>query len=70
MKEKISLTALFLVTSFCFFAFSLLLKLLDGNSPAFFLWVGVITMVLGLLNALLKIATSSLEKDKQKIMRQ
>ena len=66
MKE-FSWTGLFLVTSFCFFAFSMILELLDHTHPALFIWIGGISLFLGLLNAILTSLTRSSGKDKRKL---
>jgi hypothetical protein len=54
MEEKemreFSWAGLFFVTSFCFFAFSALLELLDNAYPRIFIWIGGISLFLGLLN--------------------
>jgi hypothetical protein len=69
MKDtKISWTGLFFVTSVCFFSFSLLLKVLDGVSPGIFLWIGSISLVLGLLNGLLGVITSAIPKDEKNLI--
>jgi len=47
--KKFSWPGLFLVTSFCFFTFSLFLKFLEGTDPGVFLWVGIVSFFLGLV---------------------
>jgi hypothetical protein len=53
MEEKnmreFSWTALFFVTSFCFFSFSGALKILGSVQNGLFIWVGTISLFLGLL---------------------
>ncbi len=56
-SNEFSWTGLFLVTSGCFFLFSLFLKWIENREPGIFLWTGVICLVLGLIsgsNELLK----------------
>jgi hypothetical protein len=71
MEEKemreFSWTALFLVTSFCFFAFSIILELLDHTHPDIFLWIAGISLFLGLLNAVSTLLTRSSGKGKRKL---
>ncbi|MES1222235.1 MAG: hypothetical protein ABUT20_42460 [Bacteroidota bacterium] len=51
--NEFSWTGLFLVTSFCFFAFSGVLELLNNTHPVIFTWIGGAALLLGLLNAVL-----------------
>ena len=48
--RKFSWTELFIVTSCCFFAFCGILKMLGGFQTGFFLKVGSISLVLGLIS--------------------
>ena len=61
MKD-FSWTALFLVTGFCFFAFSKLLQLLDGTHLPVFTWIGVIAILLGSLNYIRTLMGSTEER--------
>jgi len=47
--REFSWTALFFVTSFCFFSFSGALKILGSEQNGLFIWVGSISLLLGLL---------------------
>jgi hypothetical protein len=71
MEEKeireFSWTSLFFVTSFCFFAFSVIMELLNHTHPALFIRIGGISLFLGLLNAILTSLTRSSGKDKRKL---
>lgn len=62
-----SWTALFFVTSFCFFAFSGLMNLLDGNGPGLFIWIGFIALFLGLLSGAAGWMTRPVSKDKHEV---
>ena len=46
---KFSWTGLFFVTGACFLAFSLILKLLDGNHVSLFLIIGLVNLGCGVL---------------------
>jgi predicted ABC-type exoprotein transport system permease subunit len=63
MKDKelneFSLTALFLVTGFCFFSFSKILQYLDGSHTPIFTWVGVFGILIGSLSGI----RTSMEKS-------
>ena len=56
MEEKevsiFSLTALLLVTGFCFLSFALALKILDGVTNKLFIWTGIICLASGVLTSL------------------
>jgi len=45
-----SWTSFFLVTSFCFFLFAILMKRLENIDVPIFLWTGGVTLVIGLIN--------------------
>jgi len=64
MKE-FSWTGLFLVTAFCFFAFSGILEFLNNTYPGYFLWIGGISLLLGLLNAVLTHRGGTSSESKQ-----
>jgi hypothetical protein len=49
---KFSWTSFFLVTSFSFFLFALILKKLENIEPRIFIWTGLATLILGLINLL------------------
>lgn len=49
VKSEFFLTALLLVTGFCFLTFALSLRILDGVNSKFFLWFGIITFMAGVL---------------------
>jgi hypothetical protein len=51
MKE-FSWTGLFLVTGFCFFLFSAIMKLLAGEPVPIFTWIGIACVFLGSLNGI------------------
>lgn len=62
MKE-FSWPGLFLVTGFCFFVFSLVLKLLNGEYPDIFNWVSLSSAGLGILSWLSKLIPYAERKD-------
>ena len=57
-----SWTSFFLVTSFCFFLFSFLMKRLEGIDVPIFLWTGVVTLVIGLIN-LIQVKAQSPDRE-------
>jgi uncharacterized membrane protein YgdD (TMEM256/DUF423 family) len=63
--REFSWTGLFLVTGLCFFIFSGILEYLDHTHPSFFIWIGSISIFLGLLN----IATRSMSRATSKANR-
>lgn len=60
--DEFSWTAFFLVSGFCFFAFSKILYYLDGSHLPIFTWIGVIGFLIGLLNS---IRTLMVKTDRQ-----
>jgi len=71
MEEKemreFSWTGLFLVTSLCFFAFSMILELLDHTHPDLFIWIACSSLFLGFLNAVSSLMSRVSRKDKHKL---
>jgi len=71
MEEKemreFSWTGLFLVTSFCFFAFSIILELLDHDHPDFFIWIAGSSLFLGLINGISTLLTRTSGKRRRKL---
>jgi membrane protein required for beta-lactamase induction len=65
--REFSWPGLFLVTGTCFFIFSLLLKFLSGSYPGIFIWIGIISLSLGILCWLGKSIPYADSKKKQKI---
>lgn len=69
MEEKnmreFSWTALFFVTSFCFFSFSGALKILGSVQNDLFIWVGTISLVLGLLCRAVKLFHQQTRKNSR-----
>ena len=65
--REFSWPGLFLVTGSCFFVFSLLLKFLNGSFPGVFIWIGIISLFLGILSWLGKSIPHADSKNKQKI---
>ena len=61
--REFSWPGLFLVTGFCFFVFSLILKLLNGEYPAVFTWISIVAVSLGILSWLAKSIPYSERKD-------
>ena len=57
-----SWTSFFLVTSFCFFLFAFLMKRLEGIDVPIFLWTGVVTLVIGLIN-LIQVKAQSPDRE-------
>ncbi len=57
---------LFLVTGFCFFLFSLILKILNGSYPTIFTWITLVSISLGILSWLGKSIPYAERKDNQK----
>ena len=66
-RREFSWPGLFLVTGTCFFIFSLMLKFLSGSYPRIFIWIGIISLFLGILNWLGKYIPHADNKKKQKI---
>jgi hypothetical protein len=71
MEEKemreFSWTGLFFVTSFCFFAFSAIMELLDHTHPVLFIWIGSISLILGLINAATTLFSRASGKDNRNL---
>jgi hypothetical protein len=71
MEEKelkeFSWTGLFIVTGLCFFGFSAILEFLDHTHPKIFIWIGLLSIFLGILNMISKLTTRSVTKKRNKI---
>jgi uncharacterized membrane protein YgdD (TMEM256/DUF423 family) len=71
MEEKemreFSWTGLFLVTGFCFFAFVIILELLDHTHPDYFTWIGGSSLLLGILNTVTGLVHRVSGKGKRKL---
>jgi hypothetical protein len=65
--REFSWPGLFLVTGTCFFIFSLLLKFLSGSYPVIFIWIGIISLSLGVLSWLGKSIPHADSKKKPNI---
>jgi hypothetical protein len=63
MENKFSWTELFLVTSLCFFLFSLYLKFIEVENPGIFLWVAIGSLGLGILSSAFRIVASAGKKQ-------
>lgn len=64
--REFSWPGLFLVTGFCFFLFSLILKFLNGSYPNIFTWISLVSIGLGILCWLGKSIPYAERKDNQK----
>jgi hypothetical protein len=60
--KKLSWPDFFLVTSACFFLFSVYLKFIEVESPGVFLWVALGCLLLGILSMAANIVISPGEK--------
>jgi len=60
-------TSIFLVTGFCFFGFGGIIEFLNHSYPAPFLWIGSISLFLGLLNIIAKIVSNIVRKIRRKL---
>jgi hypothetical protein len=71
MEEKemreFSWTGLFFVTGFCFFAFVIILELLDHTHPDYFIWIAGSSLFLGFLNTLSSLMTRASHKNKRNL---
>jgi hypothetical protein len=71
MEEKemreFSWTGLFFVTGFCFFAFVIILELLDHTHPDYFIWIAGSSLLLGTLNTVTALVRRVSGKDKRKL---
>jgi len=71
MEEKelkeFSWTGLFIVTGLCFFAFSAVLEFLDHTHPRIFIWIGLVSIFLGIVNIISKIVSRPSGKKRSKI---
>jgi Na+/melibiose symporter-like transporter len=65
-KEMIefSWTGMFAVTGFCFFLFSLFMKVIDGSNGSLFFFVGLISMGFALVSYLNKWMTKKERNEK------
>jgi len=64
--RRFSWTELFIVTGLCFFAFSAILEFLNHSHPHIFIWIGSISLLLGILNAGLIFISRELSKRNHK----
>ena len=65
--REFSWTGLFFVTSFCFFAFVIILELLNHTHPGVFIWIGCSSLLLGILNIVTALVHRVPGKDKRKL---
>ena len=65
--REFSWTGLFFVTGFCFFAFTIILELLDHTHPDFFIWIAGTSLLLGFLNIVSSLVISLSGKNKHKL---
>ena len=60
--REFSWTGLFLVTGCCFFIFSAVMKMLEGEHVPFFTWIGLASLLLGTLSGISHLAVRGASK--------
>jgi hypothetical protein len=65
--NEFSWHTLFFVTGFSFILFNLAIKVLDGSHSALLLWIGTVSLSLGAITWLIKLALKPPPRKKRKL---